>query len=231
MTADSIEYAIISLPFTINRMQLVDVESRITNIAKGKLSEKFFIHFCRVNEIPINTDSCQTQFHLPDKRDFILGREEWDIKNNFLHYDQPILPVNSYLDLPALIPHRGKWDQWTKRKECLHHPETESVCFLFSFMKGWTSKKPFMSIGLSKEQVSFLRGLCKSYKGKYEPCDENWFWIKMSAKGTGKPFQLNLLFNPELLICSYADKKHFTLFEDVYLKTFLKGVFKTRIKN
>ena len=53
----------------------------------------------------------------------------------------------------------------------------------------------------------------------------------MSAKGRGKPFQMNLLFHPELLICSYVDEKHFTLFDDVYPKTFLKGVFKTRIKN
>ena len=53
----------------------------------------------------------------------------------------------------------------------------------------------------------------------------------MSVKGREKPFQMDISFHPELLICSYADKKDFTLFEDVYPKTFLKGVIKTRIKN
>ena len=75
----SVSYALISLPYTINRMRLRDIQSRITNIVKGKISEKLFIHFCEQNEIPVQTEKCQTPFYLPDKRDFILGREEWDI--------------------------------------------------------------------------------------------------------------------------------------------------------
>jgi len=53
----------------------------------------------------------------------------------------------------------------------------------------------------------------------------------MSVKGREKPFQMDISFHPELLICSYANKNHFTRFDDVYPETFLKGVFKTRIKN
>ena len=40
LMAESVRYAIISLPYTINRMNLIDIQSRITNIAKGKISEK-----------------------------------------------------------------------------------------------------------------------------------------------------------------------------------------------
>ena len=35
LMAESVRYAIISLPYTINRMNLIDIQSRITNIAKG----------------------------------------------------------------------------------------------------------------------------------------------------------------------------------------------------
>ena len=34
LMAESVRYAIISLPYTINRMNLIDIQSRITNIAK-----------------------------------------------------------------------------------------------------------------------------------------------------------------------------------------------------
>ena len=140
LMADSVRYAIISLPYTINRMNLLDIESRITNIAKGKISEKIFLHFCDLDKIPVKTNNCETPFYLPDKRDFILGREEWDIKNNFLRHDGDILSTEDYLNLPGLVPNRGSWDQWSKKNSCLHAPETESVCYLFSFMKGWKGK-------------------------------------------------------------------------------------------
>jgi hypothetical protein len=42
LMAESVRYAIISLPYTINRMNLIDIQSRITNIAKGKISENIF---------------------------------------------------------------------------------------------------------------------------------------------------------------------------------------------
>ena len=53
LVSTSVQYAVISLPYTINRMDLRDPISRITNIAKGKISEKLFIHFCHVNDIPV----------------------------------------------------------------------------------------------------------------------------------------------------------------------------------
>jgi hypothetical protein len=45
----------------------------------------------------------------------------------------PVLRSQDYLDLPALIPFRGDWDQWAKKNECLHRPETKSVCFFIFF--------------------------------------------------------------------------------------------------
>ena len=37
LVAESVKYALISLPYTINRMSLKDIQARITNIAKGKI--------------------------------------------------------------------------------------------------------------------------------------------------------------------------------------------------
>jgi len=41
LVSTSVEYAVISFPYTINRMDLRDPISRITNIAKGKISENY----------------------------------------------------------------------------------------------------------------------------------------------------------------------------------------------
>jgi hypothetical protein len=73
LVLEAVEYAILSLPYTINRMELKETSTRIVNIAKVKLSETLFIHFCRANEILLRIDTCQTPFYQPDRRDFILA--------------------------------------------------------------------------------------------------------------------------------------------------------------
>ena len=59
LVLEAVEYAILSLPYTINRMELKETSTRrIVNIAKGRLSETLLIHFCRANEIPLRIDTC-----------------------------------------------------------------------------------------------------------------------------------------------------------------------------
>lgn len=231
LAEEAIQYALISLPYTINRMKLQNVESRILNIAKGKLSENIFFTFCNLNEIPISLNQCSTPFYEPDKRDFILGREEWDIKNNFIYKGADELSVDDYLNLPALIPNRGQWDQWTKKDHCIHEPITESVCFLFSFMNGVKDGTAFLSISLTQEQLEFLIYLMKSV-GKYDkPFKEKWFWQKMKEKGQSNSFLFELNFHPELIICGMAQPKDFSKFQSIAPQSFQGGLFKTRIKN
>lgn len=231
LVTDSIKYALLSLPYTINRMKLRDIRSRITNIAKGKISEKIFLHFCEQNAIPVQTEKCQTPFYLPDKKDFIMGREEWDIKNNFLRHTGPILSLDNYLNLPALIPNRGEWDQWTKKDICLHTPETETVCYLFSFMKGWEGRAPFLSIELTDDQISFISELSTHRKNKETPYTEDWFWTKMTTLGDGNPFNYHLNFHSELILCGVAQKKDFIHFKKLIPQNFQNGLFQTRINN
>ena len=231
LVVEAIRYSIISLPYTINRMKIKDIQSRITNIAKGKISEKLFIYFCELNEIPIQTDRCQTPFYKPDKRDFILGREEWDIKNNFLHHDGPILHSEQYLNLPALIPNRGPWDQWSKKDQCYHIPITETVCYLFSFMKGWEGKLPFLSVILTDQQNAFILKLIQLAKIRDDPIEEKIFWAEMMKLGSGTPFNYQLNFHPELILCGLAQEKDFPRFNDLKPQNFQNGLFKTRIQN
>jgi hypothetical protein len=212
-------------------MKIKDYKSRILNIAKGKISESIFFYFCEQNEIPVNTRKCQTPFYIPDKRDFILGREEWDIKNLFLVHKSPILSTDEYLNLPALIPSRGDWDQWSKKDNCIHAPETESVCYLFSFMKGWEDGSPFLNIELSEEQNIFLGNLIVETKKTDIPYTEKWFWSKMAEKGQGNHFKFDLKFHPELILCGIAQEKDFIKFIDLMPQSFQNNIFKTRIKN
>jgi hypothetical protein len=231
LVAESVKYALISLPYTINRMSLKDIQARITNIAKGKISEKLFLHFCEQNEIPVKTKKCQTSFYLPDKRDFILGREEWDIKNNYLRHEDDILSPEQYFNLPALIPNRGEWDQWSKKDQCFHAPSTDTVCYMFSFMKGWKGKIPFLSIELTEGQNAFIIKLIQSARKKGKPYDEKWFWLKMTELGNGIPFKYHLNFHPELILCGLAQEKDFSRFNDLKPQNFQNGLFKTRIQN
>ena len=192
LVLEAVEYAILSLPYTINRMELKETSTRIVNIAKGKLSETLFIHFCRANEIPLRIDTCQTPFYKPD---------------------------------------RGQWDQWSKRSDCLHQPETEAVCFLFSFMKGWQGKQPFLTVSFTPEQHAFLDEMIARVGQESEPYDPDWFWSELRTRGGGKRFNQRLFMHPELIICGFAGPGELDRFQELKPQTFGSGAMRTRIQN
>jgi len=234
----SLRYAIISLPFTINRMSISSLKQRIENIAKGKIAEEIFFLFARQNELPVNPAPCRTPFFQADRRDFVLFDAEWDIKNNFLvHYDK-ILP-GSYTHLPALIPDKHRHDQWAQRN--VHKIEQScDVAFLFTFMK-WkdnrcNTSKGFFDFSLTKEQNDLLVRAWQKYKGKTLneiPFDKTIFWHEWKRLGRNAPFcNLKIYEFPPLVIAGYAMKKEFPFFEIVRRnQKFLQGVLHTRIKN
>ena len=98
-------------------------------------------------------------------------------------------------------------------------------------MKGWKGKVPFISIGISDDQSSFLIKLIQSSRIKENPYQEKWFWSKMTKLGNGIPFTYLLNFHPELVLCGLAQEKDFSRFIDLKPQLFQKGIFKTRIKN
>ena len=93
-----VKYAIISLPFTVDRMKIPNPQQRAFNIAKGKIAESLFQFFCKNNGINPDFESCSTPFWTVDNRDFILRSTEWDIKNNFI-----IAKMGLNLDTPTFL--------------------------------------------------------------------------------------------------------------------------------
>jgi len=213
-----IKYAIISLPFTVDRMAIPDERQRALNIAKGKIAESLFQFFCKKNNIFPNFDICSTPFWTVDKRDFLLNGIEWDIKNNFI-YCPNILYHGNYTDLPALIPNRFNGDQWTKKDEKLII-KSNGVSYLFTFLKNASlingeRTKEFLEIILTQGQQSFIRSLYLKFNGlpqSTSPFDEKWFWSEMSKYGTQSLFKLS--FRPQLVITGYADSSLWQDFKD-----------------
>lgn len=213
---ESAMYAIISLPFTVNRMNIKNLEQRVENIAKGKIAEKLFQYYCDIHSIPADFIVTSTPFYQTDKRDFILDGYEWDIKNNFLHHNGNRLKDFRYIDLPALVPNSHGKDQWAKREK-LYFKKTKGVRFLFTFLKATdqNSRQQFIQICLSDAQKEFLWRLTELYKGKTykeEPFNPAWFWGKMNEL---KDENLSLTVNdfPNLVITGYTGQELFNHFK------------------
>lgn len=217
---DCVKYSIISLPFTINRMNISNVKQRVLNIAKGKIAEALFKFFCEQNNIPSNFALCTTPFWTVDRRDFLLHGDEWDIKNNFIYHDGDMLVHYHYTELPALVPNRYHGDQWSKRTENTI-PNSLNVKFLFTFLKNANlingiRGREFLEIVLSESQIQFIRNLyCNKYKGQpqhNEPFTEEWFWEEMAYRGHTNYY--NLFFRPFLVITGYCDRSTWDHFKD-----------------
>jgi hypothetical protein len=213
-----VKYALISFPFTVNRMGIASEKQRILNIAKGKIAEALFWFFCKHNDIRPDHKSCATDFWEVDKRDFLLAGYEWDIKNNFIYHNGD--QFNGYIYLPSLIPNRFNGDQWSKRLE-LMSKQVKGTRYLFTFLKnaGLTKfkerQKEFLELCLSPAQEQFLHSLYNQYKGKpqrQEPFKQEWFWQQMELKGLDEYYKLH--FRPSLIITCYADSSTFSLFKD-----------------
>lgn len=210
----AVRYAIISLPFTINRMQIADENKRAKNIAKGKIAEFLFQFFCEQNQIPVNFDVCSTDFWKVDRRDFLFNKQEWDLKNNFLYHSGHVLN-GEYTQLPALVPDRHAYDQWAKRMKN-YLPGSQSSCFLFTYMKNAGSAgqhQDFFGIQLSRKQSGFLQELYTKYQGKTQhkqPFSYEGFWKEMKKRGNTNWIKINA--RPALVITAYAGKNQWNLF-------------------
>jgi hypothetical protein len=216
---DCVKYSIISLPFTVDRMSIPDETRRALNIAKGKIAEKLFQYFCKKNKIKPDFEVCSTPFWTVDRRDFLLNNCEWDIKNNFIYHSNNILTGLKYTDLPVLVPNRFNGDQWSKRMS-KEFQNSRDVCFLFTFLKSASLNNgqrgaEFLEILLSDDQKSFLRqqyALFKGHPHSSQPFTPEWFWSEMSKRGDLTFYNLN--FRPSLIITSYANSNHWSLFRN-----------------
>lgn len=228
-------YALLSVPFTVNRMSLKSLERRIENILKGKLAEFMMEDFCKSQAVHADFKSCSTPFYQIDNRDFLLDGYEWDIKNNYLSLEDNHFDGIDHL--PALVPDRFDGDQWSKRNALEH--DSNGVRFLFSFMikemgKG-RRRNHMLKIQLSSTHMDFLKRLSTEYKGlprKEAPFEEDWFWKEW--KELSEPDQKPLMsvnFDSPLLVAGWAGNEHWDQFEKKDPMTFANGVIRTRIDN
>ena len=206
----AVDYAILSLPFTIDRMKIPNEAQRALNIAKGKIAEYLFQYYCVKNKIPADFKSCTTPFYQIDKKDFMLNGREWDIKNNYIYYEGDKFP-HPYTHLPALVPNRHKKDQWSQK---------ETANYLFTFIKGAEIKngkrvQEFLTLKMNNRQEAFLRELYDTYKGlpqKSCPFEMSWFQKEYKVLGTHALYELH--FQPELIITGFANPQSYDLFQD-----------------
>jgi hypothetical protein len=218
-----IKYAIISLPFTIDRMNQierygVDVGNlnRIKNIFKGKIAEGLFSKFAELNKIDIDFEQCSTPFYQVDNRDFLYKDIEFDLKNNFIFHSGN--EYDNYTNLPAMIPNRFQGDQWSSR---LNNYTGGGVAYLFSFLRGATLNNgnrgdDFVDIKLTNKQAIYLSELYHYYNGQpqnRQPFSEEKFWARMATYGGLNFFELN--DRPKLAICGIGNNDNWNVFKDV----------------
>ena len=234
LITDCVKYAIISLPFTVNRMDIPDFKKRAKNIDKGKIAEALFQLFCRANNINADFDACATPFWTVDNRDFLLNGYEWDIKNNF-YYCSGDIYSGKYTHFPALIPNRYDGDQWSKR-DCCRHLGANGVKFLFSFLKGADLEndergQEFLDINMSQDQLNLISKLHKYYNGQPQqkrPFSEDKFWKRF---GNGDTSLFSLHNRPSLVITAVAGEGDWDKFQNTDPTKFLNGTICTKITN
>lgn len=213
-----VKYAIISLPFTVNRMSIPDEKKRAMNIAKGKIAETLFNYFCFRNGLSPDFNSCATPFWTVDNRDFILNGSEWDIKNNFYYCDGNEYN-GRYTNFPALIPNRFEGDQWSKKDKNLISG-TNGVSFLFTFLKdanllNGVREREFLELNISSQQLNFIAELYQKYQGMpqtNEPFSESWFWSEFNKLGGATYYTLHDY--PSLIITAYANANYWGCFQN-----------------
>lgn len=219
----ALQYATLSLPFTVNRMNFNDLSKRFNNVVKGKFSEFVFEDFLLANGCNADFDSGATPFWLNDNYDFGLKGYEWDCKNNFINQPISAFSESDFLSLPALIPDRHDNDQfnrWIKSG----NPKN---AFVFTFIE----KGKVQTFDLSSAQINLFSRAIKYYKGrtvKEEPFEKEVFFdeFKLSNLMTViQPKPVDMLVGPML---TWQQKD---VFEKCAPQVFGNNLIKTRITN
>ena len=178
------------------------------------MAEGVFYEFCKANHIAIKTDECSTPFYLPDYRDFIFIRGEWDIKNNFYYPNDNKTNYAPEIHLPCLIPDNYVGDQWTKRNKH-YFQDTTFVGFLFSFMP-LKSHDNFFQMHLTAAQLKFIDDVSDHFRyamSSAMPVNEKWF--KEKIKAISEADVITCDYYPPLILTSCANLRYWNLFSTV----------------
>jgi hypothetical protein len=231
---EAIDYALLSIPFTFDRLGNRNLMKNIINITKGKFAENYFFLYCEVNSLSIDLNSVTTPFYQADKHDFVFKNLEWDIKNNYLEHYGSTLSSNDYLDQLALIPNRGPWDQWSKRN-IFNEDIASGNGYLFTFMKKSepNSRINWLTIDMNLAQKNYLLDLYEKYKGRHqddEPYKRETFWEEFFSLGPDFTFDIHDF--PTFVITGIALKDDLVKFSPVkpsemnsiYMRTIIENM-------
>lgn len=229
----SIEYALLSIPFTFDRLGNRNLTKNITNIVKGKFAEHYFYQFCLDHQIQLDTSALTTPFYQADQKDFLLKNLEWDIKNNYLQHSGDLLADSDYVKQHALIPNRGPWDQWSKRLKTNHNKST-GTAYLFTFMKksDLKDKDDLIRLKINLDQKNFLLDLYEHYQGKHQqvsPYTKEEFWDKFFSRGPNYDYEIKEF--PFLIITGIATAADFPNFYPIKPSEMKSQYLRTIIEN
>lgn len=221
----SLKYAVLSLPWTLNRMNYNEsksgLEKRLRNIILGKIPEHLIWNVFDEYNIRIQSWMGATDFWEKDRFDILVNidgvTEEWDVKNLTLDFSR--VGRNDWLHLPALIPDRHNKDQWAVRNR-IYLEESKRKRYLFTFLED-----PVLNINLTDEQVLEYSEIEKNKK----------YYIyqdKMILRKIG-PVEFGIANNePRFVVAATAGKNEWTFFKPLPKGSVLSnGLIKTRINN
>lgn len=188
---ESFKYAIYSIPFTINRMN-INLMDRIKNIIKGKLAENLLFCFLKRNDIHFISTS--TPYYQIDKKDFILLDYEWDIKNNFFYCSDALENLKLIEEFYGLIPNRHFNDQWNKTFNLIYSDYNPAILFTFMY-------KFNLDVDISDELKNYLKISCNIYQG-----------IPLDNTPNKYEYELNQLMNKQVPQCYIKSEYDIKLF-------------------
>lgn len=216
-------YALISLPWTVNRMAYAPdkhgMERRLRNIILGKLPEYLMPVIFRDYGLFFDATAGETDFWKRDNFDFLLTinghKEEWDLKCLTLSFNK--MKSDDWLKLPALIPDRHKHDQWAKRNTTIR---SDSFCkrYLFAYMD-----TPRLNIRLNDEQTGMYRSMIAAPE-RFKRQDD---FILRSLGDIAFDIDINIL---RLVLSAVAGPNEWSLFKTIPANSNL-GLIHTRIQN
>lgn len=221
----ALRYAIISLPWTVNRMHYSEsktgIEKRLRNIVLGKIPEYLVWDIFQQYNIRVEPWAGETEFWQKDRFDILVHldghTEEWDIKSLTIDFSK--IAKEDWLELPALIPNRHGKDQWSKRNT-LHQPSSHSKRYLFSFLEN-----PVLKFDVSESQVNAFAEINQNNK----------YYINQAEIILKKVGRVKYTFEktePRLVITGVASEKQWHLFRPIPKGTIIcDGLIKTRIQN
>lgn len=212
----ALDYALLSFPFTVNRMSLKRVEQRIANIAKGKFAEWLFRHYAILQGVHADFEAGATPYYLPDHFDFSLRGFACDLKNNYIYATRDALLPASYLTLPALVPNRYEGDQWSKRLSA-EGPEGLPRAFVFTFirMADKPGKSGLFDFRITASAAAYFAQLAARYRDvvlQSAPFSPEPYLEALRSKGM-RPV-VCFSDSPEMAITAVATADHWKYFAD-----------------